>query len=107
VNVVVQDISAKPMELKAYTELAIRQMEAVFGENFLILESVPTSVSGQSAHRLVFIGKAVDPEPDLKYMSVWLLDGATAYQITYTAIASQYDRYVAKMKRMVSSFRIE
>ena len=105
VNVVVQDISANPMDLKAYTELAIKQMKLVFEDNFIILDSGMISIGGQPGFKMTFLGKGSDTE--LKYMSAWTLDGLTAYQITYTAVSSQYDRYIGKMKRMVSSFRIE
>ncbi|MBN1870262.1 MAG: hypothetical protein JW847_06800 [Candidatus Omnitrophica bacterium] len=105
VNVVVQDISANPLDFKAYTELAIKQMELVFGENFVILESGPAFVAGRSAYKLIFLGKG--PDTELKYMCVWLLKDVTAYQITYTALSSQYDRYIDKVKKMVNSFRID
>ena len=105
VNVVVQDISGKPMELIAYTNLAIKQMQMVFEDNFVIIESGPAFVAGQGAHKLIFIGKG--PDTELKYMSVWLIKDLSAYQITYTALSSQYDRYIGKMKKMVRSFRID
>lgn len=105
VNVVVQDISGNPMELKEYSELAIEQMEAVFGENFVILESGLIFVAGQKGYKLVFIGKG--PDTELQYMSVWTISGLSAYQITYTALSSKYDRYLPKMKRMVRSFKLE
>lgn len=105
VNVVVQDISGNPMELRAYSDLAIKQMQLVFEDNFIIVESGPTFVAGQAGHKLIFIGKG--PDTDLKYMSVWLIKDLTAYQITYTALASNYDRYVGKMKHMVRSFQVD
>ena len=38
VNVVVQDISGNPMNIKDYSKLAVEQMEAVFEENLIIYE---------------------------------------------------------------------
>lgn len=105
VNIVVQDISGNPMNLRNYSKLAIEQMEAVFGENMIILESVPTFVADRSGYKLVFLGKGLEAE--LQYMSVWTIDGTTAYQVTYTAIASQYERYISKVEKMLKSFRIE
>lgn len=104
VNVVIQDLSANPLTLKKYTEIAIRQMEIVFEENFVLLESGDIKVAGEPGHYIVFIGKG--PDTELKYKSVWMLKDVTAYQITYTALTSAYDRYVGKMDRMVSSFRL-
>jgi len=105
VNIVVQNISGRPTSLKNYSELAIKQMEAVFGENMIIFESEPTFIAGQSGYKLVFLGKTLGS--DLKYMSVWTIDGVTAYQITYTSTASQYEHYLSKVKRMLRSFRIQ
>jgi len=61
--------------------------------------------AGQSGHKLDFLGKG--PETDLHYMSIWTIDGLTAYQVTYTSLASQYEHYISKVKRMLRSFRIE
>ncbi len=105
VNVVVQDISANPMELKEYSELAIKQMELVFADNFVLLDSGVTFLSGQGAYKIVFLGKG--PDTELKYMSAWTIKGHTAYQVTYTALSSQYDRYLLQVKRMLISFRID
>jgi len=105
VNVVVQNIAGNPMNLKDYSQLAIKQMEAVFEENMITIESVPTFIAGQSGYKLVFLGKG--PETDYQYMSVWTISGLTAYQVTYTSLASQYERYIFKVKKMLKSFRIE
>ena len=105
VNVVVQDISGNPMDIRGYSQLAIEQMEAVFGENMIIIESAPTFFADRTGYKLIFLGKG--PETDLRYMSVWTIEGLTAYQVTYTSLNSQYERYVSKVKRMLRSFRIE
>jgi len=105
VNVVVQDISGNPMNLEEYSETAIEQMEAVFGENLLTIESGPTYIAKQGGYKYVFIGKT--PETELKYMTVWLIRGLDSYQLTYTSLASQYDQYLSKVKRMFKSFRID
>ena len=105
VNVVVQDISGNPLNLKEYSQLAIEQMKVVFGDNMVIFESAPTFFADQSGYKLIFVGKG--PETDLRYMSVWTIKGLTAYQVTYTALNSQYERYISKVKKMLKSFRIE
>lgn len=107
VNVVVQDISGNPLDLKKYSETAIRQIEAVFEENLVILETGPVFFAGQAGYKFIFLGKTPEDEPDLRYMCVWTLKGLKAYQVTYTAILSQYERYLPEMKRMLRSFRIE
>lgn len=104
VNVVVQETQGEPKTLRQYSDLAIKQMELVFEKNFVLLESMPIRFAGREGYKIVFLGKG--PDTELKYMCVWTLDGVKAYQLTYTALSSQYDRYVSKMKRMVRSFHI-
>jgi len=105
VNVVVQDISKNPKNIKDYSKRAIEQMEAVFKENMIIIESEPIFFADRSGYKLVFVGKG--PETDLQYKSVWTIDGLKAYQVTYTSLVTQYERYISKVQRMLRSFRIE
>lgn len=104
VNVVVQDIARKSMNIKKYSSTAIKQMEAVFGDNMIIIESGPMYFSGHEGYKFVFRGKT--SETELQYMSVWTINGLTAYQVTYTALASQYERHLPNAKRMIRSFRL-
>ena len=104
VNIVVQDISQNPMDLDKYTETAIAQMQTVFGTNLEILDSSPIFIDNRPAHQFIFIGKG--PDGNLQYQCRWTLAGTTAYQITYTAIASGYQRHLAEAERIMRSFRI-
>lgn len=104
VNIVIQDISQNPMDLDKYTETAITQMQMVFGTNLEILVSAPILIAGHPAHQFIFIGKG--PDGNLQYQCRWTLVGTTAYQITYTAIASGYQRHLAPAERIMNSFRI-
>ncbi|OGX37028.1 MAG: hypothetical protein A3D87_01215 [Omnitrophica WOR_2 bacterium RIFCSPHIGHO2_02_FULL_50_17] len=105
VNIVIQDISKNPMGLEEYTKTAIRQMQLVFEQNLVILESEPTLIDGRAAHRFVFLGKG--PEAELRFMCLWTLVDMTAYQITYTAIDAKYDKYIDQVKSLVRSFKIK
>lgn len=105
VNVVVQNISANPMTLKKYSEKALEQMDAVFGENMAIYESGVTFIAGQTGYKLVFTGKTAESE--LRYMVVFLIKGVTVYQVTYTSLSSQYDLYLSKVNRMLKSFQLD
>lgn len=104
VNIVVQDISRNPMTLEKYTETAIAQMNAVFGINLEILVSTQISIDNRPGHQFIFIGKG--PDGNLQYQCRWTLAGTTAYQITYTAVASGYERHLAEAERIMGSFRI-
>ena len=102
INLVIQDISKHPMTLEEYSKIAVDQMKLVFEKNMKIEELSDTTLDGLRAKKLVFIGKG--PQADLKYMSVWAIDGTTVYQLTYLAIASQYNQYLLKIKYMLSTF---
>lgn len=102
INVVIQDISGSPMNLDQYSKVAVDQMKLVFGDNMKVEELSDTSVDGMPAKRLVFLGKG--PQSDLKYMSVWALDGTTVYQLTYLAVASQYKNHLFSIRSMINSF---
>ncbi len=104
VSVVVQNLSDTPMNLEEYTELAIKQMEVVFKESIEIVDSSPTNLSRRPAHQFIFLAK--NPDVDLKYMSVWTVDGLTAYQITFTSTADDFDQFVEPFKKMIQSFKI-
>jgi hypothetical protein len=103
VSVVVQDLSAQPISLVDYTQLATHQMKVVFKQMIDVIESGPTTISGLPAHRYIFIGKGVDG--DMKYHMVWLIKGFKAYQVTFTSVASQYGFYEKDLSRMLGSFR--
>ena len=105
VSVVVQDLSGNPMALKEYSELAIHQMEVVFKENLIILVSEPAFFGKRKGYKFEFLGKG--PDAELHYLIYWTIRGMTAYQVTYTAISSKYDRYLSKVKKMIRSFHIE
>ena len=104
VNVVVADISQKPMSLVEYSQLAVNQMKVVFKENIEVIESGPTYLSGKPAHRFVYIGRG--PEAELKFLMVWTIDEKVAYQVTYAALASTYDIYIKKIEKMIKSFEV-
>ncbi len=104
VNVVVQDLSKKPMPLEQYTKIAINQMKVVFKTNMEIIESAPFYLGGLKAHKLIFVGSG--PEGDIKFMTIWTLKGDTAFQISYTGLKSDWEDYKKDADKMVRSFKI-
>lgn len=102
INIVIQDISATPMDLEEYSKIAVEQMKLVFGDNMKVVELSNAGIDGMPAKKFVFIGKG--PQAELQYMSVWAMDGNTVYQLTYLAISSQYPNYLFKIYLMLNSF---
>jgi len=104
VNIVVQDISANPMGLQEYTDLAIKQMEVVFKDKIEVIESISYRLAGHEAHKFLYIGKG--PRHNFKMMHVWTVVDDKAYQFTFTAIDAQFDSYYGQAENMLKSFRI-
>lgn len=106
VSVVIQDISKAPLNLREYSDKAIEQMQAVFQENFILEESTAiATLSGLPAYKVIFTGKG--PETELMYYMTWaVVDKVTAYQVTFTAFPSQFDKYYPTVQKMVESFQI-
>ena len=106
VNIVIQDLSAKPMPLEQYTKTAINQMKVVFKEKMEVLESTPVYIGGLQGHKFVFMGAGNDG--DLKFMSMWTIKGETAFQFTYTGLKAgdDWDQYKKVADKMAKSFKI-
>jgi hypothetical protein len=102
-NVVVVDISKKPMSLIEFTNLALKQVEALFASQIKIVESEPYPLGNTNGYKYTIEGVG---ESSLKFMMVWTLKGTDVYQFTYAALDSDYDRYLADIEKMVKSFRI-
>ena len=104
VNIVVQDLSQSPMFLNKYTEMAIQQMQMVFGTNMHIMASEEVFFAGSPGHMLEFIGYG--GETDLHYRIYWTLKGTFAYQFTYMAAKDNFNSYEEVVERMRRSFKI-
>lgn len=104
VNVVVQDLSVKPMDLEEYTKTAIIQMQAVFETNLQIIDSSPIMVANEPGHQFVFIGKG--PDGEIYYLCRWTVVGTSAYVLTYTGKSLGYPKHLAQARRIMKSFRI-
>lgn len=108
VNIVVQDLSKDPMTLKNYTDLAIRQLQVVFKRSMKVVESTPTLLAGQSGYKFVYQGAdEKNPNLNIKIMHVWCIKNNKAYQFTYAALVSSFDRYLKTVNTMLGSFRIK
>ena len=70
VNIVVQDTSRNPLELKDYSELAVTQMKAVFKSNLSVIEDKSVWFAGQPGHKFMYIGYSPDQEVSLKFLQL-------------------------------------
>lgn len=104
VNIVIQDISRNPLDLAKYSEVAISQIRAVFKDAVTIVESTPTIVSTRPGYKLVYTGKGEVDE--IKIMHIWVIKGNFAYQLTYSAVTTSFDRFLPKVEQMARSFKV-
>jgi hypothetical protein len=103
----ISDISAKPMDLTQYTQVAIRQMRVVFDKYLEVVESEPDVLSGYPAHRFVFIGRGPDGT-ELQMMIMWTLVDNVGYQIAFSAgTIPKYEEFMPRVEGIFRSFRIK
>ena len=102
-NIAITDLSLKPMTLQEYTDLAIKQMEAVFDRNIQVVESKPISIVGQQGYKYVVRGP---PPLELVITFILFIKDNEAYTITYMGQTIQYEKFRAKFDEMVRSFSI-
>ena len=105
VNVVERSYPQDPQDIKGYAELAVKQMQAVFKENFVLLSMEPTFLSFYPAYRITFIGRG--PQAELKFLILCVRKGEFSFQMTYAAVSSQYDKYLPKVNKMINSFQLK
>lgn len=102
VNVVIQNFSPHPVTLEEYTQIAIDQMKFTLRDNMTILESSSFYLGDEDGRKFVYLGKGDGTE--LKFMHVWTVIDSKAYQITFAALASQFDKYLPQAEKMIQSF---
>ncbi len=102
-NIAVMDLSQQPMTLEQYSELAIKQMNAVFKTNIEVVESKPITYAGGPAYK--YKVKAPNPD-DLILTIIWFIRDNQAYTITYIGQALFQEKYQPKFDEMVRSFSI-
>ena len=105
VNIVIQDLSGKQLSLMDYSDIAVRQIKAVFKNNVNVLEANETRFAGRAGYKFSYIGHG--PQGDLKIVHYWTIKGPKAYQFTYAALATKFDNYLPQIEKMVKSFTIK
>ncbi len=105
VNVVIEPHYRPYSGLKDFVDTAVGQLRGVFENNFEEYESSDTFLSGAPAHRMVYLIRM--PDLTLKYLSVLAIDSKQSYQLTYTALETQYPKYVDQAEKIIKSFRVK
>jgi hypothetical protein len=70
-----------------------------------ILESSPSSLSGLPAHQVIYTSNLQNLS--LKKMQIFtIVNGNTAYVVSYGSEKSQFDKYFPAIMKMIDSVRI-
>lgn len=107
-NIVVQDLSLHPMALNQFSNTAIKQLTGTLGNFVEVVESRPTRLSGREAYRFVYAGMRMEKVPKpIQYYHVWIVDGNTAYILTFAGLKDDFHLYKDKLNAMLGSFKLE
>src|SRR6218665_214771 len=102
VNLTLEDLSQKRMNLEQYTEVTKKQIIDNLGSSAIIsLKS--TTLAGQQAKE--FIYDMNYQGRSLKLKQYWFIKGNIAYLFSYTAEPSKYGKYESTATEMIQSFK--
>ena len=100
-----QNLPPSMMTLEDYTNSSLRSYHNQ-SDIFKILESAPTTLAGQPAHKIVFTDESVKGIKSKK-IQVWtVLNNSRAYLVTFASEESKYADYLPQIQKILSSFRI-
>ena len=102
-NIAVSDLSKTPMSLDQFTQLAIKQMNAVFKANITTAESKAITFAGLPAY--LYSVKATSTE-GVAIKFIWFIKDNQAYTITCAAQLLRAQKYAALFDEMLRSFSI-
>jgi hypothetical protein len=82
-------------------------------KNFTILNETNSTFSGKPAHNIVFsaiipvqYNQTTATNRSVKVMQTQVVNNNTGYVITYKAISSDFDKYLAQAQRIINSFKL-
>lgn len=101
VQIVVSNISATDT-LDMYTQNLIQEQEQS-RHDFKLIDSAPTTLAGNPAHKIVFTSKIVY---DVRSMYVYTIKNNFLYEVIYQAQANRYTYSLGIVQQMIDSFEI-
>jgi len=104
VTITIQEFS-EPMSLEEYKNVALREIQEF--SNYQVVSQGATELGNQpDAYKIVYEGE--NEGQNLQMMQVFALKGdRSAYIITYTAEASEYEDYLTEVEAMIDSFELD
>jgi eukaryotic-like serine/threonine-protein kinase len=102
VNLMLQDLSQQPMDLKQYTEFSKNQIVQAYGAS-AILSTGSKTIDGQPAVELVY-NMSYQGHP-LKIKQYWFIKGKIAYLFSYTAQPAKFSKFEDTALAVINSFK--
>jgi hypothetical protein len=89
--------------LEQYTQATMRNLEAGLGE-FQVAEEGPTTIGGVPAYSIEY--EAEQQGQLYTFLQTWLVEGQTAYVLTYTGQGEEFGTYRPEAESIIDSFRV-
>jgi hypothetical protein len=104
INFGLQKFKSNNVTLNAYTSAILNSYKNVTG--IKILDSSPTTLAGQPAHKVVLTDDRVQGLK-LKKNQIWsVINNSKAYVITFGSEESKYDKYLPQVQNIIKSFKV-
>lgn len=104
VNVIIQDLSSQPMDLKAYTDLSVEQVNEMMA-NSKILEN--ETRNGKNGPYQFMHYTADQTGLHLEFEQYYIIKGNAAYVLTFSAEHSSFSKYKEKGEAILDSYTIK
>ena len=107
-NIVSNNISTvSPMSLRDFTNLNIEGLKSAFEDFTMVQPPKEITIDGKSAMTLICTLRfSSDDSVTVKNLIVLMVNGNTAYVLTFGAIPESYSTYAPTFERMLQSFKI-
>jgi hypothetical protein len=103
VNVLIQDLSGKNIDLDKYVEISEEQIKTMI-TNGKLLESKRLSKNGSEFQKVIYTGE--EGIYKLKFEQYYLIKNDKAYVITLTCELDQFDAYKTIGEKILNSFQL-
>ena len=104
VNLLIQDLSERPMTLKEYTALSLRQINTMLSHSKLGKSKTIKTPNGE-AQLLTYTSSSGIRQ--LKYQQLFLIIRKKAYVLTYTAEQNKFKKFLPQAKAIFDSFIVK
>lgn len=104
VNLLIQDLRERPMTLKEYTELSLKQIKTHLSHGKLSKSKTIKTKNGE-AQLLIYTSSSGIRQ--LKYQQIFLIKHKKAYVLTYTAEQNKFKKFLPEAKAIFDSFIVK